>query len=84
MVAPRVHTVIPPFFFGPIFDLPALVFLGWWLLLQFFNGAMSLAARGDYGGVAWWAHVGGFIFGMIAAGRKKPQTRYRTEAPYWG
>ena len=80
----RVHTVIPPFIWGPIFDLPAVLFLGWWLLLQFFNGAMSLAARGDYGGVAWWAHVGGFIFGMIAAGRKKARPRYRDAAPYWG
>src|SRR5213078_1252680 len=31
----RVETIIPPFFFGPIFQLPAVVFLGWWFLLQF-------------------------------------------------
>jgi membrane associated rhomboid family serine protease len=82
----RVHTVIPPFIWGPIFDLPAVIFLGWWLLLQFFNGALSLAAKGDYGGVAWWAHVGGFIFGMLVAGRRKaqPRPRYQDEAPYWG
>src|SRR6185436_16968177 len=79
----RVHTVIPPFVFGPIFDLPAVLFLGWWLLLQFFNGALSLAGPEGYGGVAWWAHVGGFIFGMIMAGRKSARPRYRNEAPYW-
>jgi membrane associated rhomboid family serine protease len=78
----RVHTVIPPFVWGPIFDLPAVVFLGWWLLLQFFNGALSLVGQGDYGGVAWWAHVGGFIFGMLVGGRKKAPRRY-DEAPYW-
>jgi hypothetical protein len=79
----RVHTVIPPFFFGPIFDLPAVIFLGWWLLLQFFNGALSLSARDNFGGVAWWAHVGGFFCGMIMAGRRRAP-RPRNEAPYWG
>jgi len=58
----RVETLVPPFFFGPIFALPAVLFLGWWFLLQFFNGALSLGAQGA--GVAWWAHVGGFLFGF--------------------
>jgi hypothetical protein len=61
----RVETLIPPFFFGPTYVLPAVVFLGWWFLLQFFNGALSLGARGSFGGVAWWAHGGGFLFGLI-------------------
>lgn len=61
----RVETLIPPFFFGPTFVLPALLFLGWWFLLQFFNGALSLGMRGPgFSGVAWWAHVGGFLFGF--------------------
>ncbi len=62
----RVETLIPPFFFGPTFILPAVLFLGWWFLLQFFNGAMSLGAEGrGFSGVAWWAHVGGFLFGFV-------------------
>ncbi|PYI88594.1 MAG: rhomboid family intramembrane serine protease [Verrucomicrobia bacterium] len=71
----RVETVIPPFFFGPVFVLPALVFLGWWFLLQFFNGALSLAASGNaFGGIAWWAHVGGFVFGLVVClfARRRP------------
>jgi len=61
----RVQTLIPPFFFGPFFVLPAVLFLGWWFLLQFFNGALSLGVRGaGFGGVAWWAHVGGCLFGF--------------------
>jgi len=61
----RVETVIPPFIFGPFFVLPAVLFLGWWFLLQFFNGALSLGAGGNgFGGIAWWAHVGGFVFGV--------------------
>jgi len=74
----RVETVIPPFFFGPVFVLPALVFLGWWFLLQFFNGALSLAASGNaFGGIAWWAHVGGFVFGLVVClfARRRPTPR---------
>ncbi len=72
----RVETLIPPFFFGPTFVLPAGLFLGWWFLLQFFNGALSLGARAhSFSGVAWWAHVGGFAFGFavcLLARRKRP------------
>ncbi len=71
----RVDTLIPPFFLGPTFSLPAVMFLGWWFLLQFFNGALSLGARGSFGGVAWWAHVGGFAFGLLVclfASRRPP------------
>src|SRR5438445_3790459 len=73
----RVETLVPPFFFGPTFVLPAVVFLGWWFVLQFFNGALSLAAKGPgFGGVAWWAHVGGFLFGFamcLLAQRTSPR-----------
>lgn len=61
----RIETLVPPFFFGPVFVLPAVLFLGWWFLLQFFNGALSLGMQGrGFSGVAWWAHVGGFLFGF--------------------
>ena len=64
----RIETIFPPFFF--IFEVPALIFLGWWFLLQFFNGTLSLVGRrGEFGGVAWWAHIGGFLFGLYIAGR---------------
>lgn len=76
----EVETLIPPFFFGPTFELPAILFLGWWFLLQFFNGALSLGPRGNFGGVAWWAHVGGFLFGLLiclfAPRRPPPMTQY--------
>jgi len=62
----RVEAIIPPFFFGPTIVLPAVVFLGFWFLLQFFNGAFSLvSSRTQFGGIAWWAHVGGFAFGLV-------------------
>ena len=75
----RIETVFPPIFF--IVDVPALFFLGWWFLLQFFNGTLTLlGGRGEFGGVAWWAHIGGFIFGFLAATRfARPRRRYPRE-----
>lgn len=71
----KVETIIPPFFFGPTFVLPAVLFLGSWFLLQFFNGALTLGMRGPgFSGVAWWAHVGGFLFGLVVC---LPATRQR-------
>jgi membrane associated rhomboid family serine protease len=78
----KVETLVPPFFFGPVFELPAVLFLGWWFLLQFFNGAMSLGARGEgFSGIAWWAHVGGFLFGFAIC-LFAPRTRRRAAADY--
>ena len=83
----RVEMVIPPLFFGPIFEVPAVIFLGWWALLQFFNGSLSLAGPQEASGVAWWAHVGGFAFGMVVsffASREAPRRkRYQERKEAW-
>ena len=62
----RVLTLIPLFVFFPVVELSAFFFLGFWFLLQFLQGALS-AGAGDAaaGGVAWWAHAGGFVFGAV-------------------
>jgi len=53
-------------FFVFVLYLPAWVVLGEWFVLQFVSGAATLsAAQGDMGGVAFWAHIGGFISGMV-------------------
>ncbi len=44
--------------------IPAVVILGWWFILQFLGGLSSLGLRAS-GGVAWWAHIGGFLLGAI-------------------
>jgi len=63
----RVITLVPIFFFIQIVPLPAIFVLGFWFVVQFFAGALSLAGGGGSGGgVAFWAHVGGFVFGLIA------------------
>jgi hypothetical protein len=62
----RIAMIVPPLFFGPIFVVPAVVFLGWWFILQFFNGTLSLVTGPEKaGGIAWWAHIGGFVFGAL-------------------
>jgi hypothetical protein len=47
-------------------DVPAWVFLGLWGLMQVFNGVVTAGGQG--GGVAWWAHIGGFVAGLVLAG----------------
>lgn len=62
----RVLTLIPMGFYTRMAELPALVVLGMWFILQLFSGAMSLGARTEQtGGVAFFAHVGGFVAGMV-------------------
>ncbi|HMH78278.1 MAG TPA: rhomboid family intramembrane serine protease [Candidatus Udaeobacter sp.] len=73
----RVMTVVPLLIFFPLIEIPAVVYLGFWFLMQVLNGTMALAVMGDSGGVAWWAHVGGFAAGMALA----PLLRRRQSYP---
>jgi len=59
----RVLTLVPIFFFIQIVALPAFLVLGFWFVVQFLYGTLTLGASG--GGTAFWAHVGGFVFGLI-------------------
>jgi len=61
----RVVVFLPVLFYPLFFELPAVTYLGFWALSQFFAGTLSLAAGGDVGGVAFWAHVGGFVAGIV-------------------
>ena len=58
----RIVTLVFLFIFVQVLEVPAIVFLGLWFVLQFFSGMLSAGRTG--GGVAWWAHIGGFVFGM--------------------
>ena len=72
----RITTLIPLFFFFWTIELPALLLLGYWFLIQFFTGFQMLAIQSATGGgVAWWAHVGGFVMGMILAMILRPRRR---------
>jgi membrane associated rhomboid family serine protease len=50
---------------GGIAHVPAIVVLGFWIFIQFINGLGSLAATTETGGVAYMAHIGGFIAGLV-------------------
>jgi membrane associated rhomboid family serine protease len=64
----RVLTLMPMGSYSRTVEVPAIFFLGLWFVMQLFTGIVPLAAgiSQDNGGVAFWAHVGGFIFGIIA------------------
>jgi membrane associated rhomboid family serine protease len=76
----RVVALIPAGYFSRTMEVPAIFFLGIWFVMQLLPGVSSLAATtGDVGGVAFWAHVGGFVSGWILAqfipkeGRRPPR-----------
>jgi membrane associated rhomboid family serine protease len=73
----RILTLIPVGGIG-IVKIPALFVLGFWIILQFINGTASLGA-GERGGVAWFAHVGGFIAGSILVHFFKKSESHRDE-----
>lgn len=70
----RILTLIPIIFIPYFLELPAVIFLGIWFLIQFLSAA---GASAHAGGIAWWAHIGGFIFGMLALKLfvKMPETK---------
>lgn len=59
----RVVTLIPILFIFSAVNVPAVVYLGFWFVSQLFSGLASIGAAG--GGVAWWAHIGGFLVGLV-------------------
>ena len=75
----RIATLIPLLFFFWRVDIPAVLILGYWFIIQFFTGFQMMEIQSaTAGGVAWWAHVGGFIAGMLLA-LALPYRRVRAE-----
>jgi membrane associated rhomboid family serine protease len=70
----RIVTFIPLGFFMRMATVPAIVVLGLWFVLQLFNGVLSLGAS-EVGGVAFWAHIGGFVAGVVIAKLLPPENR---------
>ena len=61
----RLIVLIPILFFPFFFELPAVIFLVFWFFIQLFSGTAMLASPQQVGGIAFWAHIGGFIAGML-------------------
>lgn len=72
----RVLTLIPLWIFIQLVEIPALIVLGFWIVVQVLNGLLTFNFAG--GGVAWFAHVGGFAAGMLLVGA------FKRRAVPWG
>lgn len=74
----RVITLIPIFFLPWFVEIPAVVYLVFWFVSQLFSGVLSLGAQA-IGGVAYWAHVGGFVTGLLLVKlfARRPRVHYR-------
>ncbi|NOT44778.1 MAG: rhomboid family intramembrane serine protease [Acidobacteria bacterium] len=78
----RIVTLLPLFVFVQLIEVPAIFFLGIWFLMQFLNGVGSLATAtpgAPAGGVAFWAHVAGFVAGVLTVFVFRRPERARVE-----
>ena len=77
----RVLTLVPLIFFFFTVRIPALLILGYWFVIQFLSG-LSTLGQINQGGVAWWAHIGGFILGMcLVWGLRQSRRQYGFWSP---
>src|SRR2546428_12400496 len=73
----RILTLIPIFFFFTTIEIPAVLILLYWFALQFFSGIGSVGySQVSQGGVAWFAHIGGFLSGMVLIMTMGTRERY--------
>jgi membrane associated rhomboid family serine protease len=75
----RVLTLIPLFVFVELIEIPAIFFLGFWFLMQLFSGVGSVGGAADTGGIAFWAHVAGFLAGLGGVFVFRPKRRKRID-----
>lgn len=73
----RILTLVPVFVFLTTMEIPAVLILVYWFVIQFFSGVGSVAASSaSRGGIAWFAHIGGFVAGMALIYLMRPKERY--------
>jgi len=64
----KIQSLVPTFGFYQLIELPTWFFLGYWFVIQIFSGVGSLVAYDiNQGGVAFFAHIGGFVFGYLVS-----------------
>ncbi|HJS18183.1 MAG TPA: rhomboid family intramembrane serine protease [Anaerolineales bacterium] len=60
----RIASLVPIFFIFTLVEIPAFIFLLFWFVSQLYSGLFAI--QGSAGsGIAWWAHIGGFVFGLV-------------------
>lgn len=70
----NIKTFLFLFFFVTVTEIPAMIYIFYWFIIQLFSGVASLPFAFQTGGIAFWAHVGGFLTGLILARSwKKPR-----------
>jgi membrane associated rhomboid family serine protease len=73
----RILTLVPVFVFITTIEIPAVFILMYWFVIQFFSGVGTVGrTQISQGGVAWWAHVGGFLAGMLLIMILRTHKRY--------
>jgi len=84
----RVLILIPIFFLPFFFEVHAFLFVGVWFLVQVLQGAAQLLTPSAGGGIAWWAHIGGFVvgllFGSLLVSRRRHYRRYYSDEGTYG
>jgi len=86
----RIVILVPVFVLPFFFEVPAVFFLAFWFLEQLLSGAVALAGPQFGGGIAWWAHVGGFVCGLllhrlfVQRNSPRPCRGYGDELRQWG
>ncbi len=76
-----VRVLVPGFYMMRIARVPALIVLGFWFIIQLFNGVLNLgAATMAAGGIAWFAHIGGFLAGLVVGLGARA---FGTRRTYW-
>ena len=61
----RIIMLVPVLYFPLFFEVPALFFMLFWFFLQLISGASALSVARSVEGIAWWAHIGGFLIGLL-------------------
>ncbi|MCX8010918.1 MAG: rhomboid family intramembrane serine protease [Ignavibacteria bacterium] len=80
----KVVVLIPIIIFMDVIQLPAFLVLGFWFITQLFQGTLALGAESTAtGGVAWWAHIGGFVFGLFVVHIFKKKKRIPSGRDLW-
>ncbi|HLF73872.1 MAG TPA: rhomboid family intramembrane serine protease [Anaerolineales bacterium] len=73
----RIASLVPILFIFTIIEIPAMVFLIFWFVSQIYSGLFAIQGGGG-SGIAWWAHIGGFLFGIVMVFFSRRRTVYRS------
>jgi len=84
----RLVVLFPILFFPFFFEVPAVFYMAIWFSTQLLSGTLAVIGPGQVGGIAWWAHIGGFIGGMLLcwlfAGRDRRKMQPDEDSLEWG